>query len=639
MRRFVFTVAGPVCLLIATCVTSAQTSPGPSAGEQKNSGPVKNSLTRGGSAKEETEAARIIKERRANAQSLLISLAADAVSFKDQTLRARTLARIADVLWDTDAERGRTMFRKAWDAAEVADRDTRQRIQDELQQQKARTGGSAAIGGSPDVRGEVLRLAARRDRSLGEEFLGKLKSEKQQEATDDADRLRSNPFNASESQSQRLNLARQLLDTDVERALQFADPVLGKITIDAIDFLSYLREHDAAAADRRYLALLTLAVGDLQSDPNTVSLLSSYIFTPHLFVTFQTNGNTSTNSTSRGSVPPPVSPETRLAFFRAAADILLRPMAPQDQSSTGVDGKYLMMKRLLPLFEQFAPKEMTDALRGQMEAIGNGLPDGLRQRDDDSLRQGIRPPEASADREKALLDRIDRAKTSEQRDQLYIQLARFYTETGDLRARDAVAKIEDTDLRNQVRAYIDGTLTMRAIDKKDTDLALELVRTGELTHLQKAWALTQVAKLVFKTDREKALALLDEATAEARRLENSDADKPRTLLAVAQAYLVIDKSKSWDALFDAIKSANAAETFTGEDGVMRTSLITKTTSSIRSSSAPDFDIAPIFNELGHDDYNRTVELARLFEREAPRAAATIAIARAVLEEKKKEIRQ
>jgi hypothetical protein len=57
--------------------------------------------------------------------------------------------------------------------------------------------------------------------------------------------------------------------------------------------------------------------------------------------------------------------------------------------------------------------------------------------------------------------------------------------------------------------------------------------------------------------------------------------------------------------------------------------------SIRSASARDFDVAPLFNALAAEDYNRTVELARLFEREAPRASATIAIARAVLEEKKK----
>ena len=100
----------------------------------------------------------------------------------------------------------------------------------------------------------------------------------------------------------------------------------------------------------------------------------------------------------------------------------------------------------------------------------------------------------------------------------------------------------------------------------------------------------------------------DDATAEARRIDASDPDRPRALIAVASAYLIIDRPKAWDALFDAAKGANSAETFTGEDGVIRVSLITKGTSSIRSSSTRDFDIAPIFGELAHDDYNRAVEL-------------------------------
>jgi hypothetical protein len=46
-------------------------------------------------------------------------------------------------------------------------------------------------------------------------------------------------------------------------------------------------------------------------------------------------------------------------------------------------------------------------------------------------------------------------------------------------------------------------------------------------------------------------------------------------------------------------------------------------------------VATIFGLLAKEDYNRAVDLARGFEREAPRANAVIAIARAVLDEKKK----
>jgi hypothetical protein len=59
---------------------------------------------------DDAEAERLLREKRANAQSLLISLAADAGNYTDQRLRARTMARIADALWDADPDRARNLW-------------------------------------------------------------------------------------------------------------------------------------------------------------------------------------------------------------------------------------------------------------------------------------------------------------------------------------------------------------------------------------------------------------------------------------------------------------------------------------------------------------------------------------------------
>jgi hypothetical protein len=99
--------------------------------------------------------------------------------------------------------------------------------------------------------------------------------------------------------------------------------------------------------------------------------------------------------------------------------------------------------------------------------------------------------------------------------------------------------------------------------------------------------------------------------------------------------LTIESQQSMEATDDVLKAANSAAEFTGEDGVMRTSLVSKSNSSFRSSSNGEFNLEPLFTELANEDFEKSIELARLFEREAPRAAATIAIARTVLEEKKK----
>jgi hypothetical protein len=614
-----------LCLVLSGTAAHAQT-PDPK--------PAKTTAAKPAASSEEELAQ---KERRAKARSLLVALSSDARTFRDEMLRARSLARIADALWQVDAEQGRLMFRKAWDAAEVADIDSDKKLQEEIRQQQLRTGSKGyVVNTPPNIRREVLRLAAKRDRVLGEEFLEKLRAQKLEAANSAS--TKQNPNNLSEAMSQRLSVARELLQNgEMERALQFAEPVLALVTMESINFLTYLRDKSATVADARYAALLASSTNNPQADANTVSLLSSYIFTPHLHMIF--SGSSTSSSQSASTIAPAaVSPELRNAFFQTAAAILLRPLPPPgqpDPSSAGLDGKYLVIKRLLPFFEQSAPPAMVESLRGHMSALSTIISESARKYDEDALNRGLRPENPSADREQSLLDKIERAKTSDERDQLYVQLANSAVRQGDMRARDYVSKLENTELRKQAQTFIDGELAVYFVEKKQPDQALELVRKAELTQIIKTWVLAQSAKLLVKTDRDKALELVDEAATEARRIDVSDANLPRALVGVANALKVVDPGRVWDATFDAVKAANSAEGFTGEDGEIVLMFQSKGTSSAHTNDVPDFDLEGIFKELALQDYDRAVELARGFQGEGPRAVATIAIARAILEPKRK----
>jgi hypothetical protein len=235
--------------------------------------------------------------------------------------------------------------------------------------------------------------------------------------------------------------------------------------------------------------------------------------------------------------------------------------------------------------------------------------------------------------EPSLLERIDRAKTSAERDALYFQLAYSLIGQVDLRARDYVDKIEDTEFRKAARPFVDANLAIAALEKQQTDKALQLTQIGELNHLQKAWVLARSAGLLAKTDRPKALSLIEDAGSESRRIEGSDPDRPRALLAVANALLSVDRDRVWDATFEAVKAANSAEGFTGEDGGLNLQFKVKGSNAASTHAEPDFDLAGIFGKLASEDYFRAVGLARGFQGEAPRAPAVIAIARAVLNEK------
>jgi hypothetical protein len=573
-----------------------------------------------------------LEQQRSLALSLLVSLANDARSFRDQKLRARTMARVADGIWDADPAQGRSLFLRAWDAADVADQDAAREMNEERQRQQT-AGRGAMVMRPPDLRSEVLRLAAKRDRALGEELLDKLKQAKTQEASD-TPAQRPEALNTPEAIGQRLNLARQLLEVDVARALQFADPALTTITMQGLNFLSFLREKDPVAADQRYARLLALADADAQSDANTASILSSYVFTPHMFVTFDRSGGANTSQMGRPT-PPATTPQLRAAFFRSATQILMRPLAPpeQDRTTSGIEGKYLIITRLLPLFEKYATPQATELMRGQLAGLNGSVREETRKRDDEMLRRGIRDEEPNADNEQSLLDQIDRAKTSERRDELYTELILRAVGNGDLRARDFVEKVESAELRKQLKPFVDLSLTIFLIDKKKSDDALRLATNGELTHFQRVWALTQVARQISETDKDRAVTLLSDALDEARRIETSDADRPRALIGVANALFPMDHTRAWELVGEAVGAANSSGGFSGEDSRLTLQLRTSVISSMRTNSTENFDVPAIFRTLAKDDYHRAAGLARTFEADSPRATALISVAQALLSDK------
>jgi len=577
----------------------------------------------------------LAEQRRNTAISLLTALADEAKSYHDQVLRARVLARAADALWSSDAERARSLFYRAWDAAVTADEESARRMEEDIRKQQ-QASGAAAVTSPPNLRNEVLRLAARHDRTLGEEFLKKIDETREREAANNS--MKRDPWMASASQSQRLRLAMQLLqDGDIERALQFADSIPVSVSVDSINFLSFLREKDPAAADQRYAAMLARAEADPAADANTISGLSSYVFTPFLYIVFQPKGGASQIARRAPTPPPDIAPSLRNAFFRTAAQILSRPLPPpeQDTTSAGRVGKYLVIKRLLPLFEQYAPARAVE-LRVQMTALMADVPEMHRTGENRAVTRGIVPEDTSRDPMQAMEERLNRAETSAERDSIYADMASSLAGSGDARGRDLVDKIEDSELRQQTRAYTDFEYLDNALQKKDAQEAIRLVRSGELTHIQRVLGLTQVARLFIKSDRERAIELLEEALNSARRIGGSDPERPRALTAISAVFIEVDRSRAWELISEVVKAGNSAEGFTGDDARVTSMLRFKNGVVMRSSNAADFDLIGVFRTLARNDLYPAIEAAKNFTGEVPRANAILAIARTVLEEKQKK---
>ena len=611
-----------VCVLVLVSIVAAQTPATKTSQRTRSKPKITNS--------EEADA--VAAQREVLAISLLQTLADDARSFREPRLRARVQARVADAFWLTDAEKAKSLFRRAWEAAEIEDTDNAKREAEDLNRQR-QSGPVVIRSRRPDLRAEVLRLAARRDRTLGEEFLAKLEEENKKDAEEATRKNRENETAfGSAAAEKRLALARRLLeDGDVERAMEFAGPALNRVSRETITFLSALREKNSQAADQGFLTLLTIAERDPISDANTVSGLSSYAFTPFLYVTFTPDGGAN-QMRDRGPTPrPELPPAISGAFFRVAANILLRPLPPPDQdySTSGRTGKFMVIRRLLPLFEQYAPERAAE-LRTQMAAMAADVPQGLQSGENRAITSGITPDNASDPMER-LQNRIDRARTSDERDSIYADVAIALAARNDPRARDLVDKIEDTEMRKRVRAYIDFQTVQAAIGERNANEAVRIAKNGELTSIQRVWAYTRASGLLLANDRARALELLEAAGVEARRISGGDPDRARALIAVATGLVPADRVRAWETMDEAIKAANSAEGFTGEDSQVGARLQTRMMVMATNAPAEDFDLLGAFKALAREDLLRSVQLAKTLTGESPRAVATLAIARSVLE--------
>jgi hypothetical protein len=569
-----------------------------------------------------------ILQRRSIAMSLLQSLAIEARSYRDEPLRARVQARIADALWDQDKETARSLFRRAWEVAEAVETDA---------PNPGNSGPGRLAANRParprtNLRREIVQLAARRDHALGEEFLAKLTAKEAAAAGRANDRTSDRPELSTAEIAERLSLAGSFLEADnVERALQFADPALTRANTRTIQFLVELRAKNATAADQRFAALLAMAAADPTSDANTVSLLTSYAFTPSIYLVVSPTGFPS--STSFAPRPAPdLAPALRNSFFRVAANILLRPFAQMDQSSAGRAGTYFIATRLLPLFQQFAP-DLASAISAQLAALGPEASRATANAGDRSINRGMSGDGGRDVIDDELKDRLDRAQGSDARDRAYAFAAMRAADEGDPRARDFVDKIEDLDTRNGVRTFVDYDLIGSLLRKKRVDEALLLTRKADLTHTLRAHVITQAAAIVAGNDRVRAMGLLDEALTEARRIDAGTPERAFCLVALLAQFSKLDKARGWELMSETVKAANAVADFTGEDG--RTSQTLEGKFSIRMGTelASATDLPNIFVSLAEDNFYQAADAGKTFSGDAPRALVTIAIARAVLEGK------
>jgi hypothetical protein len=562
------------------------------------------------------------------ATSLLTNLADEARNFRDQSLRARVQARVADALWKADEVRARQLFLRAWDDLEALEK---------AGAGSSATGGDAAKSqtfvSAANLRGEILRLVALRDRNFAEELLDSL-NDKTVGATEAPPDAIASPLELKAAEIERMELAQQLLGGGhTARAQDLAGPMLNRATEQTIRFLSTLRLRDTAADDDQYARLLARAAGDPAADAITVSFLSSYVFSPLFFVSVTRDGFTNSSLYGRPLPPPDLSPQLRAAFFRTAAQVLLRPLLPEDKDRTpaGRPGTYFTILRLLPLFERFAP-DYVPALRTQLAALSDPIyAQVFDPNTNQHLTEGLTASKQTASDPSEQID-LSKARNASERDSVYVEAAQKAAAKGDERARDYADKIEDVDLRKQARAYTDFLLLTAAIEARQPEKVARLARSDYLTTFQRAWGLTEAARLFKRDEPSRASELLAEASAEARRIDDTSPDRIRALIAVATELYDLDLPHTWEMANEIVKAANSSKSFTGEDSRIGVRLKVGESLAEKNFSATGINLSSLFGRLAKGDMYIAISTAQNLAAEGPRATALISIARAVLEE-------
>lgn len=353
------------------------------------------------------------EQRRARAFAALRAAAEDATSIADSYDRARTIARVAETLCRIDKAAARTLFPRAWSAAQDADREI-----DEANPDAA----SRAEDDTREARDAVVRFAVRCDAALANGFLSA------SDSTADTPvniRVRASGTNVSPwgepsaSALRRFELARELIDAGASANITplVAPAIREEITADGIGFLIELRRTDSAAADDLFTRMLrarsgaSVAERAAASNANAVLLAAAYISAPTgsaSLAVVNPNGalqlrRASSDSSARSDASP-VSAAARAAFAEFAVAVLLSPNAvyapPGDDAARDAAALFFATERVLPFFAAVNHPALAnlrarrDALAATLDAArreqysrtANELANDKRIRTDDALR-------------------------------------------------------------------------------------------------------------------------------------------------------------------------------------------------------------------------------------------------------------
>jgi len=518
-------------------------------------------------------------EREKNAYRLLDQVIDEAQSLRLTENRVRVQVGAADMLWDQNQARARSLFAMAAEGVAEMGRSQASAIDRRVQSINEGNGfayqGGVQVGPPPNMRSfqlrqELVMTAARHDAALAYQMLAATKPPANLQPTAEQRGPRANMTSDENLEQQLLG---RIAALDPKLAAQNAEQMIdkGQLPPTLADVINQLRRQDPAAADKLTdKTLKKIQATNLLSNTEVTGLVQTL-----LRLGPRTAGDTSTapaSSKPTSGRPPVLEQAAYVDLLSAVVEAALKatpgsqnrvvtaqrgragvgpgrqPATPQPPTDAQIEQNnarrmLAISQMLMPMVDQYLPAK-AQALRQKLSELGMPV----------SLAQTLNSNQGGEPTTDALIQAAANAPQQMQ-SRLYQQAAYKALEEGDTeRAR----QIANDHLQPNVRDNVMKQIDFRELAKKAEGARIEDVRQAVArlqTENEKIDLLIQVANEAQKTDQKLALQLLEDA----RQIANRRATAYQHFeqqLRVARAYAGIDPARSFEILEPGIVQLN-----------------------------------------------------------------------------------
>ena len=515
-------------------------------------------------------------EREKNAYRLLDQIVDEAQSLRLTENRVRIQITAADMLWDQNQGRARSLFASAAEGiAEVGrtqstNNNRRQVMPDGTTFQVSQGGGPQNMR-TYQLRQELVLTAARHDAALAYQLLAATKPPANTQPTADARGPRPQ-MNSDESLEQ--TLLGRIAALDPKLAAQNAEQMMdkGQFPMTIPEVINQLYKQDAAAAEKLGdKTVKKIQAANILAKPETGGLVQGLL---RAGPRPAGDGKNETASVPNTQWPPVLGQSAYVDLLTTVVDAALKatPSTQNNQRSGSgpvnirANGSFVMnsdpkqltdaqveqmnarrllagLQQMLPMLDQYLPSK-APLVRQKMSELGlsNVSPMNMM-----SALQGNLTADALVQAAAAAPQQIQ--------PRLYTQAAYKALEEGDT---DRARQIANDHLQNNARDTVMQRIDFREMAKKADGARIDEIRQAVArlqTDSEKIDLLIQVAGDTQKTNQKLAIQLLDEAKQiVSRRATNYEQFEQQ--LRVAHAFASVDPARSFEVLDPGISQLN-----------------------------------------------------------------------------------